>query len=298
MNSHTYPTATPPVATPTRPNAPLPGGACDSHIHMVAGPGDFPLWEGRVEDPAGGNFDDWIARLRHHMDVLGLARVVVVHSILYGADNAVTLAAVRVLGPDVARGIALVPDGAGEGVLDNLVAAGVMGVRLNYVHGGILSWDGVKALAPALAARGMHAQILINSHRHMLEIAEDIRALPVPVVIDHIGWPDLSLGVTEPGFQMLAQLLAEGHVWVKLSAPYRLCDTPYGAADAAIRELVAANPQQCLWASDWPHLMLADATLPDAGVLLNRFLDLVPNAGTRRLIFTENPARLYGFGQP
>ena len=112
----------------------------------------------------------------------------------------------------------------------------------------------------------------------MLEISDDIRALPVPVVIDHIGWPDLSLGVDEPGFQMLRSLLAEAHVWVKLSGAYRLCDPPYERADAAIRTLVTANPDQCLWASDWPHLMLADATLPDADVLLNRFLEVVPES--------------------
>ena len=31
--------------------------------------------------------------------------------------------------------------------LDALAAAGVMGIRLNYVHGGVLSWAGAKALA-------------------------------------------------------------------------------------------------------------------------------------------------------
>ena len=295
MTKSPFPQALPPLAKPTTPQAILPRGACDTHIHMVAGPADFPLWDGRVEDPAPGNFDDWIGRLRLHMATLGLARVVAVHSILYGADNAVTLAAIRCLGPEVARGIALVPDGADDAVLDDLAVAGVKGVRLNYVHGGILSWEGVKALAPALAERGMHVQILLNTHRHMLEISDDIRALPVPVVIDHIGWPDLSLGVDEPGFQMLRSLLAEAHVWVKLSGAYRLCDAPYERADAAIRTLVTANPDQCLWASDSPHLLLADATLPDAGDLLNRFLEVVPDQSHQQAIFTDNPARLYGF---
>jgi D-galactarolactone isomerase len=295
MTNSAMPTALAPVARPATPVRALPDGACDTHVHMVAGPQDFPLWSGRVEDPAAGNFDDWIARLQSHLSDLGLARVVLVHSILYGGDNAVTLAAIKRLGPDVARGIALVPDGASDRVLDDLATAGVTGVRLNYVHGGILSWDGAKALAPALAARGMHFQLLINTHRHMVDIAQDIRALPLPVVIDHIGWPDLSLGVDEPGFQMLRALLADGQVWVKLSGAYRLCDPPYSQADAAIRALVAANPEQCLWASDWPHLMLADAALPDAGVLLNRLLDLIPDQVTQHRIFTDNPAKLYGF---
>ena len=287
--------ATLPVDTPTAPVRPLSKGACDTHVHMVAGPDDFALWDKRVEDPAEGDFDTWIARLRHQMEVLGIARVIVVHSILYGGDNAITLETVRRLGPETARAIALVSDGALERILDDLGRQQVAGVRLNYVHGGILSWDGAKALAPALADRGMHIQMLLNTHRHITELAEDIRALPVPLVIDHIGWPDLTLGVDEPGFQTLCSLMAEGHVWTKLSAPYRLCDAPYSTADAAIRALIAANPERCLWASDWPHLMLADAQMPDAGVLLNHVLDLIENDTTLQQIFTDNPAQLYGF---
>lgn len=287
--------ASPPVDTPTSPNQPLPPGACDTHVHMVGGPQDFPLWDKRAEDPADGSFDTWIARLRHQMQVLGTERVVVVHSILYGGDNAITLETVRRLGPDIARAIALVPDGAAEAILDDLATRQVAGVRLNYVHGGILSWDGAKALAPALAERGMHIQMLLNTHRHIEELAADIRALPVPLVIDHIGWPDLRLGVQEPGFQTLCALMAEGHVWTKLSAPYRLCDAPFDRSDAAIRTLIAANPERCLWASDWPHLMLADAQLPDAGELLNHVLGLIEDTDTLQQIFTDTPARLYGF---
>jgi predicted TIM-barrel fold metal-dependent hydrolase len=261
---------------------------------MVAGPNDFPLWSGRVEDPAEGDFDDWLDRFAAHQTVLGLDRAVIVHSILYGGDNAITLETVRRLGPDFARGIALVRDDVADAELDRLARAGISGVRLNYVHGGILSWDGVKALTPRLKARDLHIQMLLNTHRHMLEIAEDIRDMSVPVVIDHIGWPDLSLGVDEPGFAMLNQLLAEGHVWVKLSGAYRLCEAPYDRAAAAITRLIETNPDQCLWASDWPHLMLADAGLPDAGILLNQFLDLMGTEASEKVL-VRNPETLYGF---
>lgn len=286
------PKAVPPIDVPTPPIGNLPKGACDAHVHLVGD--DFPLWEGRVEDPADGTLEAYVARYRKHMQHLGLERVVIVHSILYGARNDVTKAAVAALG-DCARGIGLVTDDGTAADLDALRDAGIMGVRLNYVHGGVLTWAGVKRLAPMLAERGMHVQMLMNTHKHMEELADDVRASPVPVVFDHIGWPDLSLGVQHAGFEVLRQLVSEGMAYVKLSAPYRLCDAPYEAASAFIETLARSNPDACLWGSDWPHIMLADAKLPDAGVLLNHFLGIVRDDDTRRRILVETPSRLYGF---
>jgi len=261
-------------------------------VHLVGD--DFPLWEGRVEDPADGTLEAYVARYRAHMQTLGIARVVVVHSILYGARNDVTKAAVASLG-GCARGIGLVTDESSETDLDDLRDAGIVGVRLNYVHGGVLSWDGVKRLAPMLAERDMHVQMLMNTHKHMNELADDVRASPVPVVFDHIGWPDLAQGVHQEGFETLRQLVSEGAAHVKLSAPYRLCDAPYDKASAFIETLARANPDACLWGSDWPHIMLADAKMPDAGQLLNHFLGLVTDQESRRRILVDTPARLYGF---
>jgi predicted TIM-barrel fold metal-dependent hydrolase len=289
------PRAAPPTATPVPPKAPIPPGACDSHVHIVGGAADFPLWEGRVEDPAEGDFEAWMARLAAHLAALGMARVVVVHSILYGGDNAITLEATRRLGPERARAIALVRDDASEAALDALAAAGVAGVRLNYVHGGLLSWEGAIALAPRLAARGMHLQMLMQADAHAEDLEEAVRALPVPVVFDHIGWPDLAKGTSGPGFRALCRMVAEGHAYVKLSGLYRVCDAPYAVAADHVAALVAANPERCLWGSDWPHLMLADAKMPDAGALLNAFLDVVPGHDTRQRILSGNPAALYGF---
>ncbi|UWQ19378.1 amidohydrolase [Jannaschia sp. M317] len=281
-----------PVPRPHAPGIALPKGACDAHVHMLGS--EFALWDGRVEDPAPGTLDDWAERLETHLDTLGLDRVVIVHTILYGGDNSVTQAAIARLG-DRARGIGLVTDAATEADLDALAETGIRGVRLNYIHGGILSWDGVRAMAPRLAARDMHVQMLIQADLHMSDLAAEVRALPVPVVFDHIGWPNLAAGVTEPGFDTLRGLVADGAAHVKLSGLYRLCGAPYDAAATHIDALARANPEGCLWASDWPHLMLADATRPDAGILLQAFLDVVTDDATREVILTRTPERLYGF---
>ncbi len=286
--------AGPRIATDPEYKAPV--GAVDTHIHMLAGPDEFPLWENRVENPAPGlDLDGFIRLYRAQMRTLGITRTVVVHSIVYGEDNSVTLAAIKKLGVSTTRGIGLLRDGATEAEIERLRRAGIMGIRLNYVHGGVLSWEGAKALAPMLAARGMHLQLLINAHRHMRDLFDDIRALPMPVVLDHIGWPNMGLGPSEQGFHLLLHLLSEGHIHVKLSGLYRLAEEPYTHSDPFVASLVRANPQHCLWGSDWPFIMLGDAKMPDAGKLLDAFHRTVPSARLRRRILVDNPAQLYQF---
>ena len=278
----------------TRPKALLPAGACDGHVHMVSDGTDFALWSGRVETPAPGDFDTWYARFSATQDRLGLGRTIFVHSILFGADNSVTLAAVRRMGRAQARAVVLVPDGTREQKLQEFRDQGASAVRLNYVHGGILSWQGAVQMAPDLAAQGMHIQMLLNTDAHMGQIADDIRALPVPVVIDHLGWPNVAQGLDEPGFQTLLALMGEGHVYVKLSAPYRYDAAPFSMSLKMMRALLDANAERCLWGSDWPHLMLGPAAMPDTGQMLNTLIDVATPAELDQVLVT-NPETLYGF---
>ncbi len=283
---------------PPAPDAPLrraPQGACDAHVHVVAAADEFPLWDGRAENPAPGpTLDGWLDLYRKQLETLGFSRGVIVHSILYGTDNSVTVEAVRRMGEGF-KGVGLLADGASENALDAFTDWNMAAVRLNYVHGGVLTWEGAKSMAPALAARGLHIQMLAHADRHIAQIADDIRALPVDVVFDHIGWPADDLSVHSEGFTQLCALLAEGHVWVKLSALYRLCDAPYDQLDALVAALIEANPERCLWGSDWPHLMLADAKMPQAAALLDAFDRVVPGDDTRHRILVDNPANLFGF---
>lgn len=294
MTDTSLPQADPPLGV-TPPSRALPAGSCDAHIHMLADDPLFPLWENRVEDPAPGALADWIARYEAHAGTLGFARTIVVHSILYGADNAVTKAAVAALGRDRARGIGLLQDGASEAEMDTLAEAGVAGLRLNYVHGGVLSFEGAQALAPALAERGMHLQMLVHTHQHMVQIAEAVRAMPVPVCFDHLGWPDTGLGVDDPGFQALCGLLADGKAWLKLSGSYRLSRDPARVAPFA-RAALRANPERCVWGSDWPHIMLADAQRPSSTDLLEELISWTDgNDQLLEQVLVRNPEALYGF---
>ncbi|WP_299411752.1 amidohydrolase family protein [uncultured Sulfitobacter sp.] len=288
----------PEAPMPPEPRAPLrraPQGAVDTHVHMLAGVDEFPLWDGRVENPAAGpTLDGWIALLEEQMDALGIARCVLVHSIFYGTDNSVTAEALRRMSPRV-RGVGLLPDGASEEQIDAFAGMGMDAVRLNYVHGGVLTWDGARAMAPALAVRGMHIQMLCHADQHMEDIADDIRTLPCPVVFDHVAWPSAGLDPNGAGIDTLCALLAEGRAFVKLSGLYRLCDAPYTDADALVAKLIAANPQACLWGTDWPHIMLNGAGMPEGAALLDAFDRVVPSDALRQQILCDNPLKLYRF---
>ena len=108
---------------PAPPTKPVPPNACDAHAHLVAGRGEFPLWEGRVENPAPGlDFDGWLALYRAHLDTMGFSRGVIVHSILYGPDNSVTLEATRRMG-DGFKAVCLVKDGASKDEIATLADA-------------------------------------------------------------------------------------------------------------------------------------------------------------------------------
>ena len=115
------PVGSPPLDLPTKPSFQMPENACDAHVHMLAAPSEFPLWKGRVEDPAPGKtFDDWIAQYRAHLDQLQMTRAVIVHSIFYGTDNSVTVKAVRAMGAGF-KGVGLLPDDATDADLDQFV---------------------------------------------------------------------------------------------------------------------------------------------------------------------------------
>ena len=289
--------ARPPVLPSRAPTGQVPDGACDTHLHIFGETDRFPLAAGTTEAPAPGNLRDWVSRLKAHFDRLGLTRGVIVHSVVYAEDNSLTAEAMRLLGADAFRGVALVRPDITERELDELHGAGFRGVRLNLSFTGALTLDGLEALAPRLAARNWH--VLVNLPRYvgldLSEILDRLTALPLRVVLDHYGYPDLEAGPKAAGFERVLRLLESGRIWVKLSASYRQCAAPYTALDPFVQAMVATNPDALLWASDWPHVRWSGA-MPDNATQLDALFRQVPEAAHRRRILVDNAARLYGFG--
>jgi 2-pyrone-4,6-dicarboxylate lactonase len=117
--------------------------------------------------------------------------------------------------------------------------------------------------------------------------------LPVPFVVDHMGRIDSALGVEQPAFQALLDLVRMPACWVKVSGSERISKPPYDAALPFARALVETAPDRVLWGTDFPHPNLAiPADEADLVDLLPRFA-ATPEARQRLLV--DNPARLYGF---
>ncbi len=286
--------------------AAAPARACDCHVHVVGPKQSYPLIARRSYTPP----DAPVADLKAMLARLGLARVVIVQPSFYGTDNRCLLDALAALGP-AARGVAVLPDDTPGSVLDQHHRAGVRGLRINVLSSGPAAPDAVRqqiaATAKLCARNGWHIQMW-NGAAAIAALAPTLRAAPVATVLDHFGLIDPAQPDAEAS-RALRALLAEGRVWMKLSAPYRITDDPFDARVAALaRLLAAAGPERIVWGSDWPHTPTHAAT-PGAGsasaetpyraidtrALLADARAWFPDARTQHAMLVDNPARLYGF---
>jgi predicted TIM-barrel fold metal-dependent hydrolase len=287
-------------------NFAMPAGACDCHTHIHGDPQRFPFYSGRVYTPE--------TALPEEMTTLHAAlkvqRVVIVTPSVYGTDNSATLYGMRARGAD-ARGVAVIDESTPERALDEMHRAGVRGIRLNLATSGINdSTLGRQRLQQAIARvgrRNWHVQVYTNLA--MIAAVNDVvAAASVPIVFDHFGGAQAPLGVEQPGFADLIELVRSGRAYVKISGAYRSSTSAPDFADVVplARALIAANPDRIVWGTDWPHPN--SVTTPgrsptevtpllqiDDGRLLNQLPVWAPDPMIRKKILVDNPVRLYAF---
>jgi len=273
----------------TSPKLDAPPGACDCHMHIYED--RFPLVPQAMFKPPHAPLEDY----RAVQKALGLSRAVVVQPNGYGYDNRCTLEALAQLG-DNARAIAIVPADVADAELDRLTRTGVRGIRYHLFPGGILPPESLDTMAARVAGFGWHVQMQLDG-RDLPRYEAQFARLPVPLVIDHNGKFLEPVATDHPGFQALLRLLEGGNTWVKLSAPYETSKTGpprYADVSALARALVAAAPDRCVWASNWPHPG-RPPPVPDTASMLDLLLEWADDEATRHRILVDNPARLYGF---
>ncbi len=285
MNSQRQPIVRTNRAGPRRqqsaPGFVLPSGSCDSHLHVLGPYARHPLLVTRSVEPPEAPLEAY----REAVWPLGIERVVVVQPSVYGTDNACLLEALAALGP-AGRGVAVIEPALSDAALEALHRQGVRGVRLQAVVAGGQSLEQIEAVAQRIAPLGWHLQLFLDAAT-LPPLMPLLRRLAVPLVFDHMAQVHADSGEDEPGFQALLALLATGRAWVKLGHCYHAA--PANRAQA----LFAANPRQCLWGSDWPHMAEMKGGIPDEGLLLARLGAWFPDPAARRAILAENPARLY-----
>jgi predicted TIM-barrel fold metal-dependent hydrolase len=242
---------------------------------------------------------------------LGIERVVIVTPSVYGTDNSATLFGMRARGP-TARGVAVIDDKTPESDLNAMQKDGFRGIRLNLATGGIndpnVAKQRFQAAVDRVKARGWHVQ-LYTTLPLIVAIKELVLASPVPAVFDHFGGADAALGVEQPGFSDLVDLVKSGKAYVKISGAYRASKQAPDYPDVVplAKMLIAANPDRIVWGTDWPHpnsvtapgQKVTDVTplfQIDDGRLLNQLAVWAPDAAIRKKILADNPAQLYGFG--
>jgi len=291
-------------ATPV--NFDVPAAACDCHTHIHGDPEKFPFFAGRVYTPEPASPEEMSALHK----ALHVERVVIVTPSVYGPNNSATLFGMMARGA-TARGVAVIDDKTAESELDTMHKAGFRGIRLNLATGGVndpnVGRSRFSTAVERMKARGWHVQLYTNLAM-ITAIKELVATSPVPVVFDHFGGAQADLGVGQPGFSDLLELVKSGKAHVKISGAYRSSKLAPDYADIApfAQALIAANPERIVWGTDWPH---PDSVTPpgkqpsdvtplyqiDDGRLFNQLPVWAPDAAIRKTILVDNPARLYGF---
>jgi predicted TIM-barrel fold metal-dependent hydrolase len=278
---------------------------CDSHVHIVGSHERYPQLPSRAYLAGPASLED-LRQLAARRDI---SRFVIVQPSFYGTDNTLLMESLGILGAQ-GRGVVVVePDAISAETLADYAAGGVRGLRINLysVLGNkarrldrdfsacveiarTMDWH-IEVIAP-IGTLMAHFDMLLRSH--------------VAVVIDHYG----VYGSSTPGAadgQQLLELLRHQHVWIKLSAPYRVSDNPMETHPNAawLAAILAVAADRCVWGSDWPHTPPHEdqkgGEIP--GVyrplsyeqLVDDFLTALPSAALADRIMCDNPARLYGF---
>jgi len=277
---------------------------CDSHVHIV-GPTD------RYPQVADRTYLADVATLKQLESVSAaraIRRFVIVQPSFYGADNSLLVESLVVLAGR-GRGVAVVdPRATSARTLSGMAEQGVRGLRLNL-------YSPLREKAPladrfaAIAglARDLNWHIEIVAPLKMInENAGLLKTSRVPVIIDHYG---LYTGVLpdEPEGVGLLKLLAMPHMWIKLSAPYRVSINPLATKPdpAWHTAILAVAPDRCVWGSDWPHTPPHEKQTDSAVLepyrslryetLLDDFIAATGSAELVECILSDNPARLYEF---
>jgi 2-pyrone-4,6-dicarboxylate lactonase len=278
--------------SPSKPAYTPPPGAVDAHCH-VFGPGDrFPYAPERKYTPVDAGKEQLFA-LR---DFLGFDRNVIVQATCHGADNSALVDALQAAG-DRARGVATIRPGVSRAELADLHAAGVRGIRFNFVKrlADPKPDEYYLGLAAAVAEFGWHIVVYFEAP-DLAERWQLFTSLPTVVVVDHMGRPDVSQPVDGPDFARFTRFMRENeNVWSKVSGAERLSVSgPPGYADVVpfARHIVETFPDRVIWGTDWPHPNMR-SHMPDDGNLVDLIPRIAPTEDRQRRLLVANPMRLY-----
>jgi 2-pyrone-4,6-dicarboxylate lactonase len=279
---------------PVKPALELPANSCDSHVHIFGPAAQFPYATTRNFTPVDAGKET----LYSLHQTLGISRCVIVQSIVHGFDNSAVEDAIH-HGQGRYLGVALVPTFVSDTELKRLARKGFKGVRFNFMKhlAASSTVDEVIAFTSRLKAFGMHLQVHFESSL-IHALAAPLSKSAVPVVIDHMGRVDATMGAEDADFAALMDVLKNPLFHVKVSGIDRIDATPthaplYTAGVALANMLVETYPDQCLWGTDFPHPN--HTHVPDDAALVNALSRIAPKQALLNKLLVTNPEQLYGF---
>lgn len=213
----------------------------DSHAHV---------WDRNCAFVPGARYHpNYEATIDHYLKVLdsnAVEKAVLVQPSFLGANNDYLLACLKRF-PDRLRGIVVVDQSASPDQLDEMTAAGVIGLRYNLIGGdiGTLASEATRKLTRKATDRGWWIEVQAEGPDWPF-VLETLLADGARIMVDHFGKPS---SPDCPGHAALLATDPSRHV-VKLSAPYR--QAPDNMAPYAQAFLANWGAAHCLWGSDWP----------------------------------------------
>ena len=277
---------------PSKPSFTVPAGAVDAHCH-VFGPGDvFPFAPERKYTPCDASWED-LFRLR---DFLGFDKNVVVQATCHGSDNSALLDVLE-RSDGRARGVVTVKPDISVKELERMHYLGVRGVRFNYVKRLVdpKPDEYYREIIEKIRPLGWHV-VLYFEPADLKEKKDFFNSLSIPLVIDHMGRPDVTKPVDGEEFEVFLDFMRENpDVCCKLSCPDRL--TVSGSPEYAdvvpfAKKIVEEFPDRVLWGTDWPHPNMKKE-MPDDGILVEYVPSIATTPELQEKLLVTNPTKLY-----
>lgn len=266
----------------------MPKGACNAHLHIV--------------DPAFPNDGKALAqigRIEEYTkiaDQLNLERAVFVQAKTFGCDNTCLVDAIEKFGHKKSVGIAVVNNTVSYEELAYLNSKGIKGLRFSVwnPNNAVVAFEDCLPLSQRVKDFGWIMQLHMSATQ-LAERADIIAQLPTKVVIDHMGRMNPHMGIKDPAYKVLCNLIDKGNVWVKLSGPYlNTADGyPWNECRELAKSLATYAPERMVWGSDYPHV--TEIIKPDEGYLTDMIAQWLPTEQARQLALVTNPEELYGF---
>jgi len=296
-----------PNPKPDKPSFAMPPGAINTHCHVNSnGMTPFPWSDDRKYDPA---FAPW--RKLEELDAfLGFSGEVIVAATCHGTDNSYMLNALK-KSKGRALGVAFVEKTISDQELTDLDKTGVRGVRYSYVkrltnppppEDMVAMANRIKRLKDEGPLKNAWHIDLYCEAADLRDLEPHIKAIPVPVVFDHMAVPNIDKGVSDPEFQRYLQLFRDKRdCYAKVTCPERLTGSSkpedWSKVLPFARALADEFPDRVITGTDWPHPNMKEGQMPNDGELLNRWIWEIAgrNSETLKRLLVDNPRRLFDF---